>query len=207
MKKKVIALVLTTVLLLGATVGVTLAYLTDKTAVVENTFTVGKVDIKLIEHDKDNNEVTARNDYKIVPGNTETKDPTLTVIANSEDCWVFVEIEETNNTTGGTPEKFVEWAIASGWTKLDSASSGTKTVYYREYITATTDTSYPVLLNNKVSFNADLTSTQLATITDNKKPSLKFTGYAVQKANVTTKEAAWTAASSTSNTPILTQGN
>ena len=47
--KKIVALILSFVLVICATVFVTLAYLSDKTQVAKNTFTLGKVDIILDE--------------------------------------------------------------------------------------------------------------------------------------------------------------
>ena len=70
MKKKILALVLALTLLVAGVVGGTLAWLTDRTAEVKNTFTVGDINIGLTE-------TTA--DYKMVPGNTIAKDPTVTV--------------------------------------------------------------------------------------------------------------------------------
>jgi predicted ribosomally synthesized peptide with SipW-like signal peptide len=51
MKKKTLTIVLALALLAIAIVGVTLAYFTD-TESAENTFTVGKVDIELLEHER-----------------------------------------------------------------------------------------------------------------------------------------------------------
>ena len=84
MKKKTLALVLALTLLVAGVVGGTLAWLTDQTAEVKNTFTVGDINIGLTE-------TTA--DYKMIPGNTIAKDPTVTVKANSEACWLFVKVE------------------------------------------------------------------------------------------------------------------
>ena len=46
---KALALVLAVVLLVGAAIGGTVAWLTDKTGDVVNTFTVGNIDIELAE--------------------------------------------------------------------------------------------------------------------------------------------------------------
>ena len=66
MKKKTLALVLALTLLVAGVVGGTLAWLTDQTAEVKNTFTVGDINIGLTE-------TTA--DYKMAPGNTIPKTP------------------------------------------------------------------------------------------------------------------------------------
>lgn len=87
MKKKVLSIV-AVVLVLCCAIGGTLAWLTDKTDPVVNTFTVGDINIELKE--------TTTN-YKMVPGNTITKDPKVTVKANSEACWLFVKVEKSSN--------------------------------------------------------------------------------------------------------------
>lgn len=105
MKTRTKALVLTlcAALLVVVTVFATMAYLTanDK---VENTFTVGKVAITLDEADVDemgnqmmSGEVTAvrvkTNNYKLIPGHEYLKDPTVHVAASSEDCYLFVKLD------------------------------------------------------------------------------------------------------------------
>ena len=86
MKKRTLALILALVLVFGAAVGGTIAYLTDTTDPVTNTFTVGNIDITLAE---------TKDDFKMVPGCDIAKDPKVTVTANSEDCWLFVKIDES----------------------------------------------------------------------------------------------------------------
>ena len=82
-------------LVMALSVGATLAYLTDTDSVV-NTFTVGNVQIELNETDVDNDNSTKQNDYHLVPNQTYTKDPTVTIKANSEPSYVrmFVTVED-----------------------------------------------------------------------------------------------------------------
>lgn len=103
MKKTTKALLLTlcAVVLVAGTVLGTLAYLTDRST-VENTFTVGNVDIKVDESAVEENgepstdpttgETLPRteegNDYHLIPGEKYPKDPTMTVKAKSEDSYV-----------------------------------------------------------------------------------------------------------------------
>ena len=103
-KSKALLLTLCAVLLVAASVLGTMAYLTS-TAKVENTFTVGKVEIKL-----DEAKVTAdgipvegaarvtANSYKLMPGTTYTKDPTVTVKAGSEESYVRMKVTFNNAT-------------------------------------------------------------------------------------------------------------
>lgn len=112
MKKTKVLLTLTCALMLiAASVMGTLAYLTDKDE-VKNTFTVGQVDIKLDEAqindagqpvDKDGKVVTnladakrvEKNSYHLLPGHVYTKDPTLTVLKNSEKSYVRLLVTVT----------------------------------------------------------------------------------------------------------------
>ena len=101
-KSKALLLTLCAVLLVAASVLGTMAYLTS-TAKVENTFTVGKVEIKL-----DEAKVTAdgipvegaarvtANSYKLMPGTTYTKDPTVTVLNGSEASYVRMKVTFNN---------------------------------------------------------------------------------------------------------------
>ena len=96
-KSKALLLTLCAVLLVAASVLGTMAYLTS-TAKVENTFTIGKVEIKLDETDVTNPtgpRVTA-NSYKLMPGTTYTKDPTVTVKAGSEESYVRMKVTFNN---------------------------------------------------------------------------------------------------------------
>ena len=89
MKKKILTLGLVAALSATAAIGGTLAYFTD-TAGKENTFTVGNVDIELVEpswHEADAKD--------LVPGQTVAKDPTvMNVGANA--CYVRVKVEGLN---------------------------------------------------------------------------------------------------------------
>ena len=165
MKKKTLALVLALTLLVAGVVGSTLAWLTDQTAEVKNTFTVGDINIGLTE---------TTTDYKMVPGNTIAKDPTVTVKANSEACWLFVKVTESPDL-----KDFITYAIAEGWTALP----GVDGVYYREVPASAADQPFSVLKGDAVTVNSDVTK-EMLTAKDFANPTLTFKAYAVQKDNV-----------------------
>lgn len=177
---KAMVMILAVMLIVGISVGGTLAWLTDKTTDVVNTFTVGDVDIELSE--------TTGNTYHIVPGVNITKDPTVTVKANKEPCWVFVKIVEANwpavTETDSTTRK-VNYSVDSAWAALDGVAG----VYYLEAGTLATDTDYSVLANNQVTVSSTLTKAEANAITT--APTLTFTAYAIQKEGFTTAAAAW----------------
>ena len=101
--KVLIAVLCALVLVVGSVVG-TLAYLTDRQEVV-NTFTVGDVDIKVDEapvtpdgKPEEGKDRVEGNEYHLIPGQTYTKDPTMTVHVGSEECYVRFRVELTGYT-------------------------------------------------------------------------------------------------------------
>lgn len=167
-----VALVLVVALV---SVGGTIAWLTAQTGEVVNTFTVGNIDITLAE---------TTTDYKMVPGNTIAKDPTVTVEGGSEACWLFVKIEESDNL-----DDFITYAVDSGWTQL----TGVTGVYYREVAASAADQTFSVLADNKVTVYDTVTKAQMDAlkVAGATQPTLTFTAYACQKDNVTSVTDAW----------------
>ena len=92
--RKALLMVCCALTLVAISVGATLAYLTDSEGVT-NTFTVGHVDIQLKETDVDKDGSTQKNAYHLLPGQTYTKDPTITVEKGSEDAFVVAKIDVT----------------------------------------------------------------------------------------------------------------
>lgn len=172
---KTLVALLSLVLLLGCSLGGTLAWLSDSTDPVKNTFTVGDINISLDE---------STTDYKIVPGVNIAKDPKVTVEANSEACWLFVKIEESANW----PDELT-YAVATGWKELEGG------VYYRQVGASEKAQEFYVLAgegvyaNGMVTVSDTLTKSELQQLTPN--PTLTFTAYAVQREGVDTPEEAW----------------
>lgn len=102
--KKALLLAACAVLLVAASVMGTMAYLTSKDE-VKNTFTVGKVKIELDEAKVDQmgdpiqgEKRVKENSYKLIPKHTYVKDPTVTVLKKSEDCYVRLKVTFNNAT-------------------------------------------------------------------------------------------------------------
>lgn len=95
MKKKILALSVALGLFAVVLSAGTLAFFTDKTEAIVNTFTVGRVDIELTEPEKANWGLDANGKPKTVmmPGGTYAKTPTITVQENSQDAWVFATLQ------------------------------------------------------------------------------------------------------------------
>ncbi len=188
---KALVALLALVLVIGCSLGGSLAWLTAKTDPVTNTFTVGDINISLDE---------STTDYKIVPGVNIAKDPEVTVEANSEACWLFVKVDEANwpefKESDGTTRK-VKYAIAGDWTKLTDVE-GVDNVYYRQVSASTEDQTFPVLAGDTVTVSSTLTKGEVQGIgTGENAPTLTFTAYAVQQEGVETATAAWEIANDT----------
>lgn len=128
-----VAVSLAAVMLIG---GGTFAYLKGETDPITNSFRTNQVQVSLEE--------TTGNEYNIIPGTTQRKDPKVTV-KNSVDAYVFVEItDETDN--------LVDYAIADGWMPLN----GVPNVYYR-FVSAAQDVKeFSVLKNDEVRYSKAL---------------------------------------------------
>lgn len=200
---KTLALVVVMMLVIGCTIGGTIAWLTDETDSVTNTFTVGDINITLAEtYNKDTNDDKTNDAWegKMVPGNTLSKDPKVTVTAGSEDCWLFVKVEKS-----GTLDKYIAYAMAGGWTALDETKNP-GVYYYNGTITQGTPISilgagtYTNDQNDTVTWNADhvgvkpeVTKSDMETLNaaGATQPTLTFTAYAVQKDNIADAATAW----------------
>ena len=187
---KTLVLALAVMLIVGATIGGTVAWLTAQIPSVTNTFTVGDINIELTESENLN--------LKMVPGNTITKDPKVTVKAGSEACWLFVKVEESANL-----KDFITYTVDSGWTQLkDANGKDVAGVYYREVGASNADQPFAVLANNQVTVNDTVTKGMMNAFDTNKDgqisgdevdalPTLTFTAYAVQKENINSAADAW----------------
>jgi len=165
MNKKFLAMALALVLLIGGVVSGSLAWLTDKTDAVENTFTQSNINIELEESEN--------LDLQMIPGHTITKDPKVTVVDGSEDCWLFVKVEESENF-----DSFMTYEMADGWNALTGVSG----VYYREVTGITADQTFAVLAGNQVKVLDTVNKSQMDAIANGTAtvPTLTFTAYAVQ---------------------------
>ena len=189
-RSKALLLALCAVLLVAVSVLGTMAYLTSKTQVITNTFTVGDINIELTETKPESKQA------KIIPGVDIEKDPKVTVKKDSEACWLFVEVKEEGTFVANK----VTYSIADGWTALP----GVDGVYYREVAAVTADTDFYVLKGNEtykygvVIVSDELAKDEVDTITDGNQPKLTFTAYAVQKEGIDTAAAAWEKVNTTS---------
>ena len=160
-KKLIVASVACAMLLIGS-IASSLAWLVSTTGSVENTFTTSDVDITLTE--------TTGDSYKMIPGYTRSKDPTVTVKSVSEKCYVFVEVTKTND-----PDKYLNYSIDSGWKVLDENAG----IYYMIVEDTDADQTFKVLTDNQVVVKTSVTKSDMAAAKD-AVPKLTFKAYAIQ---------------------------
>lgn len=191
-KSKALLMTLCAVLLVAASVLGTMAYLTSTTGPVTNTFSIGKIDITLDEAPVNvDGEVIdgarrMENQYKLVPGHTYIKDPTVHVTnLNSEDSYIFVKV--VNGIAAYEADtKIAAQIVAKGWTALN----GVDNVYYREYNKDSADKDFVVFDNFTIAQDAE-TIDGWATATS---ANITITAYAIQRdANFANAKAAWDA--------------
>ena len=175
-KTKALVLALCAVLLVVTTVFVTMAFLTSEDS-VQNTFTVGEVTISLDELDVDDSDkdgsTTDRdkaNEYKLIPGKTYTKDPTIHVGAKSEPCYLFVKVENgLVNAEADGNTTISEQMKSNGWTLVD----GQTNIYvYKEVVTAETGA-------NVVVFSSFIIDGETV-VADYEDAKINVTAYAIQ---------------------------
>ena len=120
-------------------------------------------------------------------------------MANSEACWLFVKVEESNwpdfKEADGTTRK-VSYSVNNCWIALKDTSG----VYFREVSAedAQNGIDYTVLAGSEncpsdvIKVSQELTKEEIKSIiSSEKQPSLTFTAYAVQRAGIDTAAAAW----------------
>lgn len=202
--RKTLAIALSMVLVLGAAVGGTIAWLISSTEPVKNVFTPSNIKVELAE---------TNNPYKMIPGWTIAKDPKVTVKQGSEDCWLFIKVEKTGGVTIGEGQAaktysfddFIAYDIDTDWT----AGTGTGTggngipigVYYRKVENlVSADKEFKVLVagsftdnklnpavtvtwkDNEVATKPSVTEEMMEALNKEGavKPTLSFTAYASQ---------------------------
>jgi predicted ribosomally synthesized peptide with SipW-like signal peptide len=213
--QKTLTLVGAMALAAALAVGGTMAYFTDKTDTVTNTFTIGSgVKITLDETkvnssgeavDKDGNVTTDKakyvktkdkegNSYKLIPGHEYKKDPTVHVIANSESCYVFVKVENGISNLEAS-ENTIANQIGKNWDLVQDTTDVYvyKGNYAKDNVVSSynTDIDLPVFESFKISNLSNSDYTKLTEDIISK--SIKITGYAIQSDTFTSAAEAWKA--------------
>lgn len=192
---KAMVMILAVMLIVGCTIGGTLAWLTAQTDAVVNTFTVGDINITLTETFNTDTNSDGKNDAwtaKLIPGTAYTKDPVVTVKANSEDCYLFVKFEQINNPSTYLTYTSLLAEADSGWTKLNV--TGVDNVWYRVVTASTADQSWHLLKEDTVTVKDTIVKANPGAgevVMPTVAPELKYTAYAVQEDNIADAATAW----------------
>lgn len=206
-KTKAILMALCAVLLVAASVMGTLAYLTSTDEVV-NTFSVGKVAIKLDEAAanadgslvKDAARVKA-NSYKLLPGHTYNKDPMVTVLSGSESSYIKMTVTFTkaaeldaifapngaNLTSIFVGYDSNNW-ISKGNTEDTGKNTRTYEFWYKDTVAAPDADVALAPLFKQIEVPGSITNEQLATIAG---MTITVKAYAIQADGFKDAADAW----------------
>lgn len=200
-KIKIFAMAMALVMVAVSSSLLTLAYLTSSTDTVTNTFTnsakvkitldEAKVDeygVKIQELDGNNEMVDVarvlENRYKLIPGHSYVKDPTIHVEKGSEECWLFVKV--TNPLTDIEDTTTIASQMSTnGWTVLSGSSD---TYYYKSSVDAREEAK-DVAVFEKLNIKSDADTGNSAYAS----AKIEIIAYAVQKDGFDSAQSAWNA--------------
>ena len=209
MKKKILVACLCVALAVLTIAGTTLAYLTSQETVT-NTFTVGKVEIKLDEAKANadgtlvpNADRVKENSYKLIPGHTYNKDPMVTVLKGSESSYIKMTVTFTKAAeldaifapTGADLTSIFNGYDSTNWiykgnTEDTTANTRTYEFWYKEAVAAPTADVALDALFDQIKAPDSLTNSDLNNLKDLK---ITVNAYAIQADGFATAEAAWAA--------------
>ncbi len=128
--QKKFILMMCSIVVVGGMVAGTLAWLAARTDPVINNFIGSNLEISLVEE---------ANKFQMIPHLEIEKDPIVTVKANSEACWLFLQVKESaaqangsgieatqfgsTVTRSGENYKYLHYQIQDGWTKIEPADA------------------------------------------------------------------------------------
>lgn len=202
--KKIVVLLLAIILLIGCTIGSTLAWLVADKQTISNTFVAGDIGTLRLEETLTATQTATQtgnnNTYVIVPGTKITKDPKVTYTpAQANDVgsvYIFVEVTGGAWAYDSTDSKFIaddlSWTVADGWTYLSG------NVFYMT--TAEAVANKGIIAGNEIAVASTITKGADMTAAVTAANGLTFTAYAIQAEGFDgVVSDAWTAAKANSN--------
>jgi len=193
-RKRLLGLLACAAVLVIGTVGATMAYFTD-TEKATNTFTVGKVGITLDETDVDDStpdkDRDTANEYKLIPGSTYVKDPTVLVDKDSDECWLFVTVNADNRITSIEEEgkSIAEQMKANGWIKLENIThEGVQVYAYEDKVKAEDEK----VVFRSITIDGDKANNDEMDAIQESLTQIIVKAYAIQAAGFDTAKDAWT---------------
>lgn len=195
---KALLVLLALVLVIGCTVGGTLAWLTAKTETVTNTFTVGDIGTLTLKETTGTATEDGKKSYTIVPGMDIAKDPKVSYKYEGENeavpVYVFVKVvaegwtlsdKEYSINSGDT--KLLSWTVGDTWTAVE----GNPGVYYTE---AGNSLEADVIKDRTITVSSAIKEDNVSDIAK-AAGNITFTAYAIQQAGFGTVADAWEAVS------------
>lgn len=202
--RKILLTICSAMLLVTLSVGATFAYLTSQDSVT-NTFTVGNVKITLDEAKVDdkgqaieNADRVTENTYKLFPGGTYDKDPTIHIDSKSEEAYLGVKVVfegGVNADALGLPMLEIFQKIdTTAWTIGEKQIKDKNVEYLLIYNTTIKGGTNDIKLFEKMVIPSTLTNEQIGLL-DN--VEMGITAYAVQADGFTSADEALNAGFST----------
>lgn len=175
------------IVILGGVISGTVAWMFIKSDPVHNTFSYGDMKIELTETDTglDEDQDDDTNSYSLTPEAEIAKDPMVTVKSEDVDCWVFVEIDKSDDF-----DAYLEYQLADGWKALDAAKY--PGIYYMKVSKSEDEQKFSVLEGNIVKVKEDVTQQMLDEMGEDY-PNIGFTAFAIQLTDLDKAEDAWKA--------------
>lgn len=202
---KAVALLLVVILLIGCTIGGTIAYLMTNTTPVVNTFVAGEIGELTLTEDKGQN-TTGITNIKVIPGVDITKDPKVSFSGHNVDAYVFLKVEADGWNVNSDADYFsqyfldsegyLEWYLAEGWEYYGEVERAQ--IYCRKVSANEKLDNVSVIKDDKITVSSKITKEDLKDYT---LPDLTFTAYAIQasgydaalKEEYELRNAAWAA--------------
>ena len=197
--KKTLTIVMAMVLVAAVAITGTLAYMSAQADPVTNTFKFGNMVITLDESkvDEDGRIITGEgaarvveNEYKVAPGATVEKDPTVHVQQGSEKCYVYVSVQNNMLING---KEVASYTPNAGWTKIGENTAEHTVVYkYSEVVDASAATKDLTSVFSQVTFKGNDITLDNVNALDGK--TIVINAYAHQSENLENTSVADTAA-------------
>lgn len=188
MKKNKIILA-AVVLLVVFGIGGAIAFFTDKETKT-NVFTVGNVDISVVETEWDKLADADNNGKKdkaenLMPGDEVTKDPKISNDSEKNAAYVFMKVEAPC-TTDATPVELLPYTINSGWNLMtDGTCTNGKITRVYNYGTADAMTSLAKKTATGTLFDSVTLANLNGTETLPTNMDIVITGYGIQTTGLT----------------------
>lgn len=189
---RVLMVALAVVLAVCCATGGTIAWLTSTPDPVSGTFVVGNVSITLsdekgiLKAETAKAIATSNTVTSYTPGQAIESNPKITVEAGSEACFIFIHIEEENNSFSNN-EQVIQWTLNDSdndtnknWSAVQGHAGYYCTILKKK---PTENKTYTLFKDGKLTVNPSLTNEIISAKTFGN-PTITITAAAVQMENI-----------------------